>query len=357
MCIIIHKERTKTRIPELIIDNAEQINPDGFGIVFLDDGELVKTTDYTLARKLIESKRPYLAHYRFATVGKVNKDNCHPFPIPNSDDVLFSNGTVPLGSRTKTDTECVAEILEGECPEVVEKILSMTETRFAIVNRSVSQKPSVKRYGTWHKKEGVWYSKSNCFAKETSTGYYWNNNSSWNNRAYNEEDDDDYQSLASYCYEPKETSFPAYGWNGNHKVAVYGTLKAGHGNHHLLQKRSAFGYSKDGSEFIGSGFTNQEYKMEVMGCPMVFKDQTVKGSQIAVEIYEVNSPTAREAIDTLEGHPHTYRREIIDCVDLEGNVHSCWLYFGNDVEPSEYIQHSPEYTKESYKMQAYNLQG
>lgn len=349
MCIIIHKEKAKTRIPELIIDNAEQINPDGFGIVFLDDGELVKTTDYDKARKLMAMKRPYLAHYRFATVGKVNKDNCHPFPIPNSDNVLFSNGTVPLGSKEKTDTECVAELLEGECPEVVEKILSMTETRFAIVNRSVSQKPSVKRYGTWHKKEGVWYSKSNCFAKQTPTGYLWNGTAKSYTSKSVEDDYDEFEwdAYSSHYTYKKAEPFPAFGWNGNHKVAVYGTLKASHGNHRLLGD----------SEFIGSGFTNEEYKMEVMGCPMVFKDQNIKGSQIAVEIYEVNSPSAREAIDSLEGHPYTYRREIIDCIDLQGNTHSCWLYFGYSIEPSEYAQHVAEYTKETYNMQTYHIQG
>ena len=83
-----------------------------------------------------------------------------------------------------------------------------------------------------------------------------------------------------------------------------------------------------------------------MGCPMVFKGQGSKGSQIAVEIYDHLCPSVREAIDDLEGHPHTYRREIVDCIDLEGNTHSCWLYFGHSIEPSEHVQHTPEIQKE-----------
>ena len=342
MCIIINKIKPQTQISNLILDNAEQINPDGFGIVYTDNGECRKTTDYDKAREWIAEKRTFVAHYRFATVGVVNKYNCHPFPIPNSNEMLFSNGTVPLGDAMKTDTEEVAELLEGECDEVRNKILSMTETRFAIVD---TQTCKVTRYGMWHKKEGVWYSKSNCFATKINNSCYWNPiDSMKTKKTYPTSldysaltDQNDYaESETEYLsnFECETEKLPAYGWNGVNKVAVYGTLKASHGNHYLL---------KD-SEFIGAGYTIDEHKMEVIGVPLLYKN--AKGSQVEVEMYECTSWKVREDLDQLEGHPHTYRRELTDIIDLEGNIVQCWIYFIHESQPSECIPHQPSYTKE-----------
>lgn len=50
MCLIIHKPTADSIIPEFIIDNAERINPDGFGIVYTDNNECVRTMDYETAR-------------------------------------------------------------------------------------------------------------------------------------------------------------------------------------------------------------------------------------------------------------------------------------------------------------------
>ena len=348
MCIIINKIKPQTQISNVILDNAEQINPDGFGIVYTDTGECRKTTDYDKAREWIAEKRTFVAHYRFATVGVVTKDNCHPFPIPNSNEMLFSNGTVPLGDSMKTDTEEVAELLEGECDEVRNKILSMTETRFAIVDTLTCE---VQRYGMWHKKEGVWYSKSNCFARKINNSCYWNpmdpmkKKETTSTVGYSTCLSQHYSSLTDSEYAESETEYlsnfecetedlPAYGWNGITKVAVYGTLKASHGNHYLLQD----------SEFIGAGYTIDEHKMEVIGVPMLYKD--AKGSQVEVEMYECTSWKVREDLDQLEGHPYTYRRELTDIIDLEGNTVQCWIYFIHECPPSESIPHHPSYTKD-----------
>jgi gamma-glutamylaminecyclotransferase len=348
MCIIINKIKPQTKISDLIIENAEINNPDGFGIVYTDTGECRKTTDYDEARKWIAEKRTFVAHYRFATVGAINKKNCHPFPIPNSNEVLFSNGTVPLGNHEKTDTEEIAELLEGECDEVRDKILSMTDTRFAIVDTLTCE---VKRYGVWHKKEGVWYSKSNCFATMINNSCYWNPTKPMKKKGttymaghstyeYHSNLEDEYEeSEAKFFsdFDDRNEKLPAYGWNGITKVAVYGTLKASHGNHNLLQD----------SEFIGAGYTIDEHKMEVMGAPTLHKN--AKGSQIEVEMYECSSWQVREDLDNLEGHPYNYRRELTDIIDLEGNTVRCWIYFIYRSQPDENIKHHPSYTKNSWQ--------
>ena len=168
MCIIIHKRRGKTIIDPEILNASRCINKDGFGIVYLDNGEMIKTMDYEYADELVQASRPFVAHYRYTTRGKTCEDNCHPFPFESggeSDSWLFANGTVAdLGNKTKTDSQVVAEYLDVIPEEYWSKVLSMTDVRFATV-RPADPKASVamkvQRYGNWHQHGGVWYSKKN----------------------------------------------------------------------------------------------------------------------------------------------------------------------------------------------------
>lgn len=174
MCIIIHKPETGI-IPANILDNAETKNADGFGITFLDTMETFKTLDYNKARVMAESERPFVLHYRYATVGDVNADNCHPFPA--KDGVLYSNGTVAdLGDKDESDTSVVAGMLDKIPKKYWKDILCMTEVRFAII----SGKGEVSRFGKWHERNKVFYSKDNCFTWKPAP---YNNNYQNNNYA------------------------------------------------------------------------------------------------------------------------------------------------------------------------------
>ena len=157
MCIIIHKPDAGI-IPANILDNAETKNADGFGITYLDTMETFKTLDYKKARVMVENERPFVAHYRYATVGSVNADNCHPFPA--KDGVIYSNGTVAdLGDKDKSDTAVVAEMLDEMPKKYWRNLLQMTDVRFAVIDG----KGGVSKFGKWHERDGVFYSKDNCF--------------------------------------------------------------------------------------------------------------------------------------------------------------------------------------------------
>lgn len=84
-------------------------------------------------------------------------------------------------------------------------------------------------------------------------------------------------------------------WSNVHSVFVYGTLKAGYGNHQLL--------TEGGAEYLG--------KAEAPGCvygPFPFaKPSDNPEDWIKGELYLVNSRTLRR-LDRLEGHPHSYTR-------------------------------------------------
>ena len=123
MCLIIHKPNADTIIPQHILDNAENINPDGFGIVYTDNNECIRTMDYN-----------------HATVAD-------------------------LGDKQLCDTYVVADMLKRMPNKYWNDLLSMTETRFAITYPD----GSVARHGKWHEKDGVFYSKNNCFYTRQST--------------------------------------------------------------------------------------------------------------------------------------------------------------------------------------------
>jgi hypothetical protein len=206
MCLIIHKPKNK-RIPAEYIRNAMQLNPHGFGITWLDNGETERTLDYANIERLLDTDRPYVCHFRFATVGKVNKPNCHPFEITNAPRyVIYSNGTVDgYGNVHCSDIRMIADKVLGSMNRNKwVPFLKQSDTRFAIVD-TINGK--VQRINDWHEKDGIYYSKANCF--------------------------------------------------GSHRVAVYGTLKWGYGNHRLLAN----------SQLVGDGRTKDLYPLEVSGLP------------------------------------------------------------------------------------------
>jgi gamma-glutamylaminecyclotransferase len=100
-------------------------------------------------------------------------------------------------------------------------------------------------------------------------------------------------------------------------VFVYGTLKRGFGNHHLL----------NGSKFIGQALTKEKYALYVSGIPFVIESEPV--SQISGEVYEVDQKTLAR-LDRLEGHPDWYCRKM---VYVSGNTNEsgeslkAWIYF------------------------------
>lgn len=99
-------------------------------------------------------------------------------------------------------------------------------------------------------------------------------------------------------------------------VFVYGTLRNGHSNHHLLKEAHCYG--------IGS--TEAAYAMYLLGgYPYVTGSET--RYPIVGELYAVDGDTLK-TLDSVEGHPRYYeRREITVIVGEER--HLAWMYFRN----------------------------
>ena len=118
------------------------------------------------------------------------------------------------------------------------------------------------------------------------------------------------------------------------KVVVYGTLRKGYGNHHLLET----------SSFLGNCLTKDKYSMFASGIPFVNKK--INKTQIVGEVYEVTEPVLRR-LDMLEGyspedHENSwYKREEIPVVMEDQSETNAFIYFNNvetgtEVESGDY---------------------
>ena len=214
---------------------------------------------------MINTARPLVAHFRFATVGKIDKNNIHPFKILGHDKVIYSNGTVHgFGTKTRSDINCIAsDVLSKVHKDYWKPFLELTETRFAIVN---TKSGAVDRFGDWYKRDGIYYSKNNCFPHK-------------------------------------------------YRVAVYGTLKSGYGNSDLLSEQ----------DFVGCATTKDKYPLEINGLPYLHEEKGV-GHNVELEVYDVDSHCL-DQLDHLEGHPTFYKRKVIPVSMQDWSQTYAWVYF------------------------------
>lgn len=262
MCIIIIKQKGSD-VPLEVIKRSSSINPHGLGVVWLDT---FKTTFHQSEEiNVLNTDRPFIAHFRYATVGKVSVKNTHPFKCgSNHNELLMQNGTVfGYGSKTMTDTEDLA-IRLGQTPRHTWKnSLEKFDSRFVTINTR-NRTFQIYNKKDWIKQDNVWYSKSNVLQ--------------------------------------------------NNVVATYGTLQRGQCNHHHIGR----------GEFIGKGKTLDKYPLVIDGLPYVYKERGV-GHNVSVEVFKVSDEQLKQ-IDSLEGHPKWYKREVTDIVIGTETV-KAWMYF------------------------------
>lgn len=99
-----------------------------------------------------------------------------------------------------------------------------------------------------------------------------------------------------------------------HFVFVYGTLRSGHSNHHLL---------KD-ANYYGAGNTAENYSMYLIsGFPYVTSFEP--RYPIVGELYGIDADTL-SVLDKMEGHPRHYERREISVI-VGKNQYTAWMYF------------------------------
>ena len=357
MCIIIIKQK-RNKISQQVLKNSARKNPHGLGIVWLDTFKVSYhgSKDY----KKLNTTRPFIAHFRYATIGKICKENTHPFKCGKKhNELLMMNGTISeLGNKNMTDTQDLA-IKLGKIERHVwkQKLAQYSLVRFVSINTR-NRTFQIYNKHLWTHKDKVWYSKDNVFTTYKTPSYIsrWAGNVGIGTTAPSEfvfenhnefEDEFDWKNESNVCvqcandlmYDESElsenkyycvscdksfskeqvmdfTQFDTPKYEGNKElVAVYGTLKRGFGNHrNFLQDQ----------EFVGSGTTQDRYPLIVKGLPFLLNEKG-KGHNVEVDVFNVDMPTL-ESLDALENHPTWYRRKEINIL-LNGSAKKCWIYF------------------------------
>ena len=115
-------------------------------------------------------------------------------------------------------------------------------------------------------------------------------------------------------------------------IFVYGSLRNGHCNHHLLKDAYCFG--------IGS--TEGSFAMYlVSGYPYVTASES--RYPIVGELYGIDDDTLK-LLDRMEGHPRYYERREIPVL-VEEIRYIAWLYFR---DPPGVLMHSGDFDKVNF---------
>lgn len=294
MCIIIIKQKNKV-VPREVLKTSSRINPHGLGVVWLDTFEV----SYHKSKEfgVLDNDRPYIAHFRYATVGKICKANTHPFVCgANADELLMMNGTVNgYGNKNMTDTEDLAIKLGRTPRHTWKQSLAKFNARFVSINTR-TRSFQIYNKNLFTIKDGVWYSKDNVLQ--------------------------------------------------DNLMAVYGTLRKGGGNYYRHLKNQ---------KHLGTGKTKDKYPMITGGIPFLLKKKG-EGYNVVVDVFKV-SETAMKSIDQLEGHPRWYKREVID-IELKGKTYPCWIYFNEEAENRwDGRNHIADFQKDTRFSIPTNLQG
>lgn len=111
MCLALYKP-AKATLSKKEMQTAFKANPDGAGFAYYDPtlrrveiqrGYFTFDTLWQDLEPIMADKCPLILHFRWATHGDVNVDNCHPFAL--ADGALIHNGIISgMGTSTYTSS-------------------------------------------------------------------------------------------------------------------------------------------------------------------------------------------------------------------------------------------------------------
>jgi len=211
MCIII--SGLKKDIPMEHITKATTQHPDGFGVMWWNATmEAAKVYRTTSAKAFIKRFKELgdgdkvVIHARYATHGKIQNSNCHPFFSPKFGAAMMHNGVISIKTDGQcTDSETYLRYLEDCFNDLDDMLVHKTLVEGDIIGSKFVFMTSNGDIHIFNKHSGVernncWYSNSTVFPYEwkgnTGITYSpvdgsvikngWGNAGKWGNNADNE---------------------------------------------------------------------------------------------------------------------------------------------------------------------------
>lgn len=183
MCLIIASPNGSVPSQD-ILKQGWRSNSDGWGLMQSDGKNLTvnKGLKYNELEKLIENLNgnPFVIHYRWATHGVKNIDNCHPFKITR-ELYMAHNGVINIDCSNKamSDTWHFAKelrrmgvdqisIKDGEIVEAIGKLIG-NSNKLTFLDSKGNVTIVNEKIGQWEK--DIWYSNTHSFYTESSYRY------------------------------------------------------------------------------------------------------------------------------------------------------------------------------------------
>lgn len=202
MCIIIalpELSKIQKEIDYKLLEYSWSSNPDGAGFSYVEDvgteqaKVVIKKGWFKLKHfmKQFDTDRQnnpdskFMIHFRYATKGKVNASNCHPFYVVKNEISLSHNGTIydVDSSDEHSDSKKIAELMKTLYDDDIpldSPVMSLLIEKFIGTSKIVL----LRRDNTFHfynKQNGeqvddIWYSNSYYKSKRIVTTQYHQNN-------------------------------------------------------------------------------------------------------------------------------------------------------------------------------------
>ncbi len=200
MCLLIYKP-TGITIPDEVFRNAYTNNKDGIGFSYMGSESMIIRKGFMGLESFLSVYREVeslecLIHFRIATSGTIDKNNCHPFRITAkmvfAHNGIFSYRTTP----TQSDTHCLSidlrkigfnenTVYKRAYQSILESIVESSGSKVALqwIDKH-SGKSRVwivnEKKGIWE--HGVWYSNESFKKQEPRKPWFYN--SAWNEKTY-----------------------------------------------------------------------------------------------------------------------------------------------------------------------------
>lgn len=176
MCMMIVKPAGKS-VPEDHILNSWSHNEDGAGFACARNGKITLEKGFRSVGKFLEAYHqtvtddvPAILHFRFATHGRVDTQNCHPFAVTN-DVVMAHNGIIPNIKTEAGESDTAAFVRTVVRPDLQmspsiihqqawhEKLCKMIgNSKLGFLTSDGRTLVDGENLGVWN--DGIWYSNS-----------------------------------------------------------------------------------------------------------------------------------------------------------------------------------------------------